>query len=187
MCCIKENWRVVMVALLLIATAALFTPSSIAQAETFRTLHSFSLGEGADPRMGALVTDGSSLYGTTFEGTFAEYPWCTVFGIDMDGSNFRLLHTFALDEGYWLDGVTLSGSTLYGTAEFQGPGGLGTIYKLNVDGSGFSVLHSFDGYSARLNYPSGVPVISGSTLYGSTNPQNNMRRDIQDEYRRQRI
>ncbi len=168
MCCIKPNWRVMMAALFLSAMADVSSESSIAQAETFTTLHSFDEDNESSPLMGPLVTDGSALYGTSIGGR--------VYSIGLDGSGYRVLHSLSEVEGHTLDGVVLNGSTLYGTAETGGPVGEGTIFRLNTDGTGFTVLHAFDAAldSSPLWLPCGVPIIDGSTLYCTTNPSLNM-------------
>jgi uncharacterized repeat protein (TIGR03803 family) len=63
--------------------------------------------------------------------------------------------------------LVVSGSTLYGTAEYGGgPPGNGTIFKLNIDGSSFTMLERFSGNDG-VN-PSVGLALSSSTLYGGT-------------------
>ena len=45
-------------------------------------------------------------------------------------------------------GLILSGSTLYGTAQYGGTNGNGTVFKINTNGIGFSVLHTFTALDA---------------------------------------
>jgi uncharacterized repeat protein (TIGR03803 family) len=63
-------------------------------------------------------------------------------------------------------GLTLSGSTLYGTTEQGGSTGDGVVFEVDVSGSGYMNLYSFtngtDGYN-----PDGGVVLSGHTLYGT--------------------
>jgi uncharacterized repeat protein (TIGR03803 family) len=69
-----------------------------------------------------------------------------------------------------LSGLTLSGNTLYGTAEWGGISGNGTIYKINTDGTGFANLHVFtEGSNTNSDgaNPEGGLVLSGNTLYGT--------------------
>ena len=63
-------------------------------------------------------------------------------------------------------GLTLSGSTLYGTTMEGGSFGLGTVFQVNTDGSGYTVLKNFTG-SDGAN-PSAGLTLSSSTLYGTT-------------------
>jgi len=66
--------------------------------------------------------------------------------------------------------LTLSGDTLYGTAQNGGDSGRGTVFAVNTDGTGFTTLHSF--YSPSIyrdgNTPLAGLVVSGTTLYGAT-------------------
>ena len=44
--------------------------------------------------------------------------------------------------------------------------GCGTVFKVNTDGTGYTVLKNFTGSDGGV--PSCGPVLSGSTLYGTT-------------------
>ena len=46
------------------------------------------------------------------------------------------------------------------------PGGCGTVFKVNTDGSGYTVLKKFNGNDGA--YPAAGLVLSGTTLYGTT-------------------
>jgi uncharacterized repeat protein (TIGR03803 family) len=69
-------------------------------------------------------------------------------------------------------GLTLSGNTLYGTAEEGGTSGYGTLFALNTDGEGFTNLHSFNSSPPSGNsdgvFPQAGLVLSGNILYGTT-------------------
>ena len=57
---------------------------------------------------------------------------------------------------------------LYGTTEYEGPGGAGTVFKLAVDGK-LTVLHSFSPGRADGSGPSsGVTFDQAGNLYGTT-------------------
>jgi uncharacterized repeat protein (TIGR03803 family) len=84
-------------------------------------------------------------------------------------AQFTVLHSFTADEGSFLDGLTPSGSVLYGVASQGGPNLGGTVFRINTDGSGFAVLHSFGAVTSEGTQPMGQLVLSGSTLYGVTN------------------
>ena len=65
-------------------------------------------------------------------------------------------------------GVTLGGSTLYGTTSavrINGALSGGNLYKINTDGSGFQALHQLT--VSDLTNP---VVVSGSTIYGLSGP-----------------
>lgn len=151
----------------------------------FTNLHSFPTFfgsaytnvEGANP-LGDLILAGRTLYGTTeYGGTNGNG---SVFALNTDGSGFRDLYSFgALDASTSTTnadganpraGLSLSGDTMYGVAQFGGSAGNGTLFALNTNGSGFIVLHSFTANPYYTNvdgvYPSGV-MVAGTTLYGT--------------------
>ncbi len=122
-------------------------------AQTFTTLHRFTTvgnycvsttcfltnSDGANP-MAGLILSGNTLYGTAYEG--GSGGGGTVFAINADGTGFMTLHSFTAggynslgyhtnsDGAYPLDGLILSGNTLYGTAYAGGSGGNGTVFSL---------------------------------------------------------
>src|SRR5439155_22369686 len=57
--------------------------------------------------------------------------------------------------------------TLYGTAREAEGSVAGTVFKINTDGTGFAVLKMFTNSVDGRN-PHGGLVLSGSTLYGTT-------------------
>jgi uncharacterized repeat protein (TIGR03803 family) len=152
----------------------------------FTNLHSFTEGtnEGAWPT--GPVLSGTTLYGTTQSGGLGG-DIGTVFRVNTDGSNFTNLYSFtALTSDYYtnadgagpLDGVIISGSTLYGMAEGGGLWGNGTVFRLNTGGSGFTNLHSFSAFPTNLSLsvltngdgsaPYAGLILSGNTLFGTT-------------------
>jgi uncharacterized repeat protein (TIGR03803 family) len=150
----------------------------------FTNLHSFPAfygsaytnAEGAYP-LGDLILSNTTLYGTTvYGGTNGNG---TLFALKTDGSAFRDLYSFtALDAATSTTnqdganpraGLSLSGNTLYGVAQFGGPSGNGTVFAINADGSGFTNLHVFTANPSYTNsdgvWPSGL-LAAGTTLYG---------------------
>jgi uncharacterized repeat protein (TIGR03803 family) len=147
----------------------------------FTNLHSFSWVDGASPGAG-LILSGSTLYGTT------ESPdGGTVFKVNTDSTEFATLFAFPAtsanssgvdtnSEGAFPDaGLTLSGSTLYGTAHAGGSSGNGTVFALSTNGTGFTILHDFTASSTNAsgvytNNGGIAPhdlVFSGNNLYGT--------------------
>jgi uncharacterized repeat protein (TIGR03803 family) len=110
----------------------------------FTNLHTFGPGttgatnvDGVSPE-GQLLLVGGSLYGTAANGGFGGYG--TVFAINTNGSNFRVVYQFVeiAGPGYInlggdgpAGGVILSDNTLYGTTD-AGGGYDGNIYSLNL-------------------------------------------------------
>lgn len=137
----------------------------------FQVLHSFTeaADDGALPE-GSLTLVGSTLYGLTNSGGGNDTG--TIFRINTDGSDFTVLHSFGdFNSGEAMEpmggnGLTLTGSTLYGVTYNGGAAQNGAIFSINIDGSGFQMLHSFNGNDGAGPY--GSLVESGTQLYGTT-------------------
>jgi uncharacterized repeat protein (TIGR03803 family) len=118
---------------------------------------------------GGLATDGTTLYGVTFDGgTSVNYG--TLYKVNTDGSGFSVLHnqSTATNDIFSSRPPVLVGSTLYGMARQGGASGIsgrGAVYKINTDSTGFELLHSFS--SAGGYFPTGEPVVNGSTIFGT--------------------
>ena len=151
-----------------------------AVAQTFTTLHSFTVSDGDSP-IGGVMLSSNTLYGTTqFGGTNGNG---TVFAVNINGTGFTVPYTFtALDaatESTNSDGadskspLILLSNTLYGTASEGGTHGNGTVFAVNTNGKGFTVLHAFTAFSGfnDINSDGANPqwgfVLSGNTLYGT--------------------
>ncbi len=153
----------------------------------FTNLHSFSaaatneLGrytnsDGAAPLCG-LAISGSTLYGTASGGGL--FGDGSIFRVNTDGTGFTNLHSFTAyssvyfygtnSDGYAPQaGVVVSGNALYGTAEYGGVFGKGTVFKVNTNGIGFTNLYSFTGGNDG-DYPIAGLILSGNILYGTAN------------------
>jgi len=155
-------------------------------AQTFTTLHSFTAtsrpfytnSDGANPWAG-MTLSGKTLYGTTPYG--GSWGVGTVFKVNTDGTGFTNLHSFTAigfddssgqftntDGGHPHAGLILSSNILYGTAEYYGPSGSGTVFAVNTDGTGFTNWHTFPGYPGDGDSPYAGLILSGNTLYGTT-------------------
>ncbi len=140
---------------------------------SFKDLHDFS-GSTTDGQApyDSLTLTGSTLYGMTNQG--GAYSDGIIFSITTSGGSFTDLHDFS---GSTTDGknpegsLTLSGSTLYGTA-YQGGAYYnlyGIVFSISTSGSSFTDLHDFSANPTDGAYPgSGFLILSGSTLYGMT-------------------
>jgi len=154
----------------------------------FTTLHTFTAdpGDGGEPRSGLILAN-NTLYGTTVAGGSSGNG--TVFKLNTDGAGFTVLHSFTTgvytngnytnsDGAEPFAGLILSGNTLYGTTVAGGSSGNGTVFAVNIDGTGFTNLHSFstgvvvppddDVINSDGVYPYARLVLSGNTLYGTT-------------------
>ena len=152
----------------------------------FVLLHEFAGGanDGASPQGSLIISDGT-LYGMTMYGGIEpictsewdgycyayDYGHGTIFSIDINGSNFTTLHSFAggVDDGaYPYGSLILSDGTLYGMTKNGGDSNVGTIFSINCDGTGFALLHEFVGGVDDGSYPQGSLIISDGILYGMT-------------------
>jgi uncharacterized repeat protein (TIGR03803 family) len=154
----------------------------------FTNLHDFSAGshgtygtntDGLNPN-GCLVLWGNTLFGVaTYGGNSGNGA---VFRLNTDGSGFTNIHDFTAtpsapygnDDGAGpYAGLLLSSNTLYGTAEYGGRFGYGTLFKMNPDGTGFTTLHDFSPLSGPFFVnsdganPTTTLTLLGSTLYGT--------------------
>ena len=152
----------------------------------YGVIHYFAApGQGAGPDS-TLVLSGNTLFGTAGSDN-AKLDWGTVFSLNINGADFRTLHSFTpgiwnettgtysnSDGAFAIKGVIVSGNTLYGTTQEGGTNGNGTIFVLNTDGTGFTVLHTFTAVDSNTHsnsdgaYPFGILMLSGNTLYGTT-------------------
>ena len=139
----------------------------------YQVLHSFGYGDGARP-YGSLTLSGSTLYGMTSNG--GAYGYGTVFQINTDDTGFQVMHSFniATNDGASPHGsLTLSGSTLYGMAEYGGAYGYGTIFSLGVTpGAPTGVTAKPGNATATVSFtppaPNGGSAITGYTV--TSNP-----------------
>lgn len=134
----------------------------------FKVLKHFDAAiSGAHPR-GGLTLSGSTLFGTTDATCYGGSQDCgSVFRINTDGSEFRILKQFAGSDGPGSKATLLvSGGLVFGTA--YGDGSLtnqGTVFLMNTDGSGNTILKQFSGMDGAG--PNGALLLSGNTLYGT--------------------
>jgi uncharacterized repeat protein (TIGR03803 family) len=139
----------------------------------FQRLHSFAGGtnDGFSPAA-SLILDGSgNLYGTTTQGGASNAG--TVFTLRSDGSDFRVLHSFAggaSDGEFPYASLTLDGSgSLYGTTSAGGSFNLGTVFRLKTNGGGFRLIHAFAGGAGDGRFPRASLLLDDSgNLYGTT-------------------
>ncbi|MFZ0030535.1 MAG: choice-of-anchor tandem repeat GloVer-containing protein [Candidatus Cybelea sp.] len=153
------------------------TPSGKKYAETI--LYRFGGPNGNDGQVpsGGVVYKNRALFGTTsFGGNYNRYACydigCgTVFKLPLSGSGSeQILFAFSGTNGALVSrGVIDKGGTLFGTTNYEGEYGYGTVFDLTPSGAGYTenTLHEFaDGSDGGLP-PSGVIDVDGS-LYGVT-------------------
>jgi uncharacterized repeat protein (TIGR03803 family) len=134
------------------------------------TLGVFNYSNGQEPE-GRLILNGSTLYGTTYQGgnLTANNPsgYGEVFSIPISGGSPTTLCAFSGSNGANpVAGLTLSGSTLYGTTKSGGAYGDGVVFSVPIGGGTPTVLCSFSGSNGSS--PQAGLVLVGSTLFGTT-------------------
>jgi uncharacterized repeat protein (TIGR03803 family) len=138
-------------------------------AQTFSNLHKFTSSEGVAPN--GVIVSGTVLYGTAVLGGRAGNG--TVFRVNTDGSDFRVLHDFSgaptgtNADGMYPTSLLLVGNYLYGSADAGGNSGGGTLFALNADGTDFKILHNFNSETDGAE-PTLHSLASGHILYGTT-------------------
>ena len=122
---------------------------------------------GRGPR-GSLFSDGTFLYGMTYQGGTNSLG--TIFKIKPDGTGFVKLYDFGdASNGRTPRGSLVSdGTFLYGMTEGGGTGGNGTIFKIKPDGTGYAVILPFGNINTG-RAPYGSLIFIGNFLYGMTN------------------
>jgi uncharacterized repeat protein (TIGR03803 family) len=147
------------------------------------TLFSFSGGNGCNPTGPLMQASDGNLYGTTLGGIgFAGLQahsiysgYGTIFRMTTNGNLTTLVYFNGNNGDTPIDNGLVQGSdgNLYGTTEWGGTNGYGTIFKLTTNGT-LTTLHSFaggnDGY---LPFCTMIQAADGNfygtTLYGGSN------------------
>ncbi len=129
-------------------------------------LASFSFTNGANPYAGVTIS-GNTLYGTTNGGgPNGNNGYGTVFSLPLSGGIPKVLGAFTYSTGEWPDaGVTLNGSTLYGTTTYAGANNDGTVFSVPLSGGSPTVLTSFNFDNTQTG--NGALTLVGNTLYGT--------------------
>ena len=132
----------------------------------FNKLMDFSGALNGRNSQGTLVSDGTFLYGITYQGGSNDQG--TIFKIMPNGSGYAKLMDFVspVTGGNPIGGLIYDGTYLYGQANFGGTGGLGVVFKVLSDGSGYTKLLEFSGTNG--NGPYGSLLADGANLYGMT-------------------
>jgi uncharacterized repeat protein (TIGR03803 family) len=137
----------------------------------YQRLKSFGaqIDDGQNPQAALIQGSDGALYGTTRGGGSNHSG--TVFRLNGDGSDYRILHHFGSSsrDGKDCSAALLEASdqALYGTTRAGGSNDLGTIFKVNTDGSDYSVLRSFRGLDGEQPVTALIQASDGA-LYGTT-------------------
>lgn len=151
------------------------TVFSISTAGTnFTVLHTFggiTAGDGSHPNAG-MILSGNTLYGSTSLGGTNNHG--TLFSINIDGSEYTVLHSFAGLGEFPQGALWLRGSTLYGAALGNGTTTEGSVFSIGTNGNNFTLLQTFSQLESTNNYTNtygaglrGSLAMAGNDLYGS--------------------
>ena len=163
--------RILLIKLLgLLASAAAI--ATTAPAQLYTNLYQFEgnnqLYYGNNNSASPLTVIGSKLYGTTVG---------TAFSVNLDGSGYTSISNTNFYNSYYYgsyyypatpNGLTVAGSTFYGTAQSGGTNYSGMVFSMSLDGSGFADLYDFSGIVGDGTSPQAAPTLVGATLYGTT-------------------
>jgi len=145
------------------------TTATALQAQTFTTLHSFDITDGADPYAGLVQATDGNFYGTTIAG--GAHGGGTVFKITPSGT-LTTLHSFDVTDGFALVAglVQATDGNFYGTTNRGGANASGTVFKITPSGT-LTTLHSFCSKIGCTDgqYPEAALVQdTNGTFYGTT-------------------
>jgi uncharacterized repeat protein (TIGR03803 family) len=169
----------------------------------FSIIHRFATSTGTNQDLNPVNTDGAYpeaelvegadgyLYGVARAG--GPNGTGTIFKISRDGTDFKLLHSFAAITSSSTSGLTVTAdgaaptgplvagadNFFYGTASLGGANGRGVVFRIAFDGTGFQVLHEFsattaDATTGLLENADGATPLGGlvdggnGSLYGMT-------------------
>jgi uncharacterized repeat protein (TIGR03803 family) len=173
--------KMVFAIFLIFLLASLLVPAQ-SQAQTFKVLHTFHGGDGADPG-GVMVRDAAgNLYGTTGaggNGKCSQYGCGTAFKLNKAGKQVWL-HSFEGRSGYGpyagllrnaagdLFGTTVNGGKVNNICGGVQAGGCGLVFELDKTGKKETVLYKFAGEASGF-FPEALLVEDpAGNLYGTT-------------------
>ncbi|HWD19706.1 MAG TPA: choice-of-anchor tandem repeat GloVer-containing protein, partial [Verrucomicrobiae bacterium] len=152
---------------ILIGAALWLCAVAPSRGQFFTQLHVFDYNNGGTPDA-KLTLAGNRLYSATFAGGL-NGGGGTVYGVDVDGSNFALLWSFAFDgdtNGFAPVGpLVLVGDTLYGALSQGGASGNGTVFAMSTNGGSINILHAF---TPDYGGPASGVTLAGNQLIGTT-------------------
>ena len=119
---------------------------------------------------GVHFSSGGALFGGAGAGTNSAG---LLFGVNIDGSGYTILHEFTGLDGYGFTGLLQhsANGSFFGVTQYGGPGytgasfGHGVIFSVREDGT-YTLLHSFPG-GAGGNLPSDLLIDASGNLFGS--------------------
>ena len=135
--------------------------------DEYVTLRHFSGPDGKYPSEALVEVDGL-LYGTTPFGGATDKGTIYVFDPEHPDFNFRVLHSFAGEDGAVPQAALLAiDGRLYGTTNLGGTYGKGTVFSIDLSGANYSVIHHFQGLDGA-NPHAALMQARDKHIYGTT-------------------
>jgi uncharacterized repeat protein (TIGR03803 family) len=132
----------------------------------YTKLHDFLGNPDGNGPLGALISDGTYLYGMTESGGTNSSG--TIVKLKSDGTFYAtLLNFFGPATGLApSESLIFDGTFLYGMTQAGGANSKGLIFKIKPDGSGYTNLLDFNGTNG--DHPYGSLISDSTFLYGMT-------------------
>jgi uncharacterized repeat protein (TIGR03803 family) len=138
---------------------------TVSQAQYTKLLDFAGATNGSSPN-GSLISDGTFLYGMTYDGGTNNKG--TIFKIKLDGTGYVKLHDFGGtgDGAGPYHSLISAGGFLYGTTSDGGANFFGTVFKIEPDGTGYAKI--LDCTQNGEGNPSCNLIYDGTYLYGTS-------------------
>lgn len=118
--------------------------------------------------VGQLTRIGNQLFGTT-SGGWDQTDHGGIFKINLDGSDYSIMHKFDMTNGAYPNGsLVLHKGSLYGITNDGGIESHGVVFKINPDGSGFSIVSQNTDIDTGENPSNGIIISDDDVIYGVT-------------------
>lgn len=138
----------------------------------YSILHGFGSSTDGSKPQGAVISDGTYLYGMTTEGGSIACPnGCgTVFKIMTNGTGYVKLNDFSTNANvkFPYGSLIYDGTYLYGMPTGDISNSDGSIFKIKPDGTSYSRFFSFGGIANDGKNPHGTLISDGTYFYGTT-------------------
>ena len=132
----------------------------------YTVLHDFNSPTDGRNSVGSLLLENNKLIGMTQLGGANDHG--TIFKLDIDGTNYTVLHDFDGADGKEPNGRLYSDENYYyGTTRLGGTNDQGVVFRVNHNGDNYTILHSFNGFATGRD-PYSTLVSDGNFLYGTT-------------------
>lgn len=141
--------------------------TQLAQASTYKVLHSFQGGSDGEGPESGLVKVGGKLYGTTRYGGPENSGVAYAVNPSDDTESVAYAFKGGSDGAQPVAGLIKARGILYGTTVAGGAFGAGTVFSLDPTTCAENVLYSFRGSSDGGSPRAGLLAVGG-TLYGTT-------------------